>query len=183
MYAFYALFLMDFLIQRKKDEYVIEEKFAFDFGLGVNSFSGDNDSYSKIAIDFGVIYEQEDRFLLGVDFSFSPRENHEDTGADGSRSTHVKWDGQAICFEAYLGRKMFNRASLFAGAGACFSTEYEVMKGYSNLSSYKRDSKTYFSPVLGVMYEFPMTFNEWYLKYDMAVGGYDRFSLSVGLKF
>ena len=76
------------------------------------------------------------------------------------------------------------RTSFLAGLGTCFSSEYEVMKGYSNLTSYKRNSETYLSPILGVMYEFPMVYSgQWYLKYDTAIGGYNRHSLSVGLKF
>jgi hypothetical protein len=162
----------------------IERRIGIDFGLGINFFSGQNDNYSKLAGDIGIIYEIKEKFLFGLDLSYSPKEQHEDTGVDGSRSTHVKWDGQAICVEAYIGHKLFNMASFFAGFGTCFSNEYEVMKGYSNLTSYKRESKTYFSPIMGVIYEFPKAnVNEWYLKYDMAVGGYERYSIGAGLKF
>jgi hypothetical protein len=168
----------------QKDNSVIEQRVGIDLGLGVNFFSGKNDDYTKVALDLGIVYELREKVLFGIDFSFSPKEKHEDTGGDGSRSTHVEWDGQATCIEAYVGYKAFNRTSFLAGLGTCFSSEYEVMKGYSNLTSYKRNSQTYLSPILGVIYELPMGYSgQWYLKYDMAIGGYNRHSLSVGLKF
>jgi hypothetical protein len=179
-------YLLNGLSQEKnvKANNVIEQRIGIDFGLGINLFSGENDNYSKLATDIGMIYELKEKFLFGLDLSFSQKKQYEDTGVDGSRSTHVKWDSQATCVEAYIGHKIFNRTSFFAGLGTCFSSEYEVMKGYSNLTSYKRGSQTYFSPILGVIYGFPMAYkNEWYLKYDMAIEGYDRYSLSVGLKF
>ncbi|OFY31112.1 MAG: hypothetical protein A2X09_15570 [Bacteroidetes bacterium GWF2_43_11] len=167
-----------------EDTNIFQPHWGVDIGLGVNSFSGEHDNYFKAAVDFGVIYELKEKFLMGLDLSFSPKEKHEDTGVDGSRSSHEKWDGQAICTEAYIGYSLFNRTSLLGGVGVCFSSEYEVMKGYSNLSSYKRGSKTLVSPIVGIIYEFPLAhFDSWYLKYDMAIGGYDRFSLSAGLKF
>ncbi|RIJ46259.1 hypothetical protein D1614_20015 [Maribellus luteus] len=163
---------------------VFKPQIGIDVGFGINSFSGVNDDYTKIAVDLGMIYELREKFLVGLDLSFSPKENHENTGVDGSRSTHMKWDGQATCVEMYGGYKILNRAWFLGGLGACFFSEYEVMKGYSNLTSYKRSSQTDISPVIGVIYEFPLAYsNTWYMKYDMAVGGYDRFSLSAGLKF
>ncbi len=172
--------------QSKNEKYknVTQHQVGFDFGLGANSFYGENDSYTKVAIDLGVFYENNEKFIIGLDFSLSPKESHEDTGKDGSRSTFVNWDGGAICVEMQVGYKLFSRTSILVGMGNCFVTEFEVMKGYSNLTSYKRGTQKLFSPLVGIIYEFPNAyFNNWYLKYDMAIGDYDRFSLSAGLKF
>ncbi|MCT4587024.1 MAG: hypothetical protein N4A71_04320 [Carboxylicivirga sp.] len=166
------------------DSILIDQRVGLDIGIGFNSFSGKNDDYTKVAFDLGIIYELKEMYIFGLDFSFSPKEKHEETGKDGSKSTHIKWDASATCIEAYLGHKIFNRASLLGGVGTCFSNEFEVMKGYTNLTSYKRNSKTYFSPVFGMIYGFPMAYeSEWYLKYDMTIGNYKRYSLNVGLKF
>lgn len=161
----------------------IDHRVGIDFGFGNNSFSGKKSNYSKFAMDIGVIYELNHKLSFGLDLSFSPLGNYENTGVDGSRSTHFKWDCSATCIETYCGYLLFKRVSGFAGFGTCFSTEYEVMKGYSNLTAYERNSMTYFSPIIGITYGFPkVNFAEWYLKYDMAIGEYDRFTLSVGLK-
>ncbi|MCU4162496.1 hypothetical protein [Carboxylicivirga caseinilyticus] len=162
----------------------IEHQGGFDLGLGVNSFQGEHDNYTKGAIDLGFLYEYNERFIIGLDFSFAPKDQHEDTGIDGSRSTHVEWDVSATCIEMYLGYKAFRRTSILLGMGTCYVTEYDVMMGYSNLTSYKSGNLNLFAPMIGAMYEFPIAFsNSWYLKYDMAIGDYDRFSISAGIKF
>lgn len=184
LFAFCCLQSVYSQLRNGEDTSTFQPLWGIDIGFGANSFSGENDNYLKAAVDFGMIYQLKEKFLIGLDLSFSPKKAYEDTGVDGSRSSHEKWDGQAICTEAYIGYSLFNRASLLGGVGACFSSEYEVMRGYSNLSSYKRGSQTFVSPIVGFIYEFPLAyFNSWYLKYDMAIGGYDRFSLSAGLKF
>lgn len=119
-----------------------------------------------------------------MDIAVSPKKDYEDTGVDGSRSTHVEWDGQATCVDLYLGYKLFGRAIFLAGYGVCFIKEYEVMEGYSILSSYERNSLTNYSPMFGLIYEFPASNgNNWYLKYDFSIGNYDRHCFNIGYKF
>ena len=171
-------------VKNEKTKVVIDHRFGFDLGFGNNSFSGKYDDYSKLAIDLGMIYKLNQKLFFGFDLSFSPLGSYENTGVNGSRSTHFKWDCGATCIEPYIGHRLFDGISLFAGIGSCFSTEYDVKKGYKNLTAYKRNQMTYSSPIIGVTFEIPnVNFIDWYLKYDMAIGEYDRVSFSAGVKF
>ncbi len=159
---------------------IICQNYGLDIGLGVNSYEGDNDTYTKIAIDLGLTYKINEKVIFGFDVSVSPKEDHENTGVDGSRSTHEKWDGSATCFEFYGGPKFFKRIFLFGGIGICTTTEYEIMKGYSNLTSYKRGKKNLNSYIIGAIYDFRSNL---YLKYDMTISEYEKYSLAIGLNF
>ncbi|TRX72381.1 hypothetical protein [Carboxylicivirga sp. M1479] len=168
----------------EKIKNVTYNHFGMDIGIGINNFSAEEDKYTKATIDLGLSYELKEKVVFGFDLAFSPMEEYENTGTDGSRSTHEKWDSKATCIEAYLGYHVLNRLFVLGGFGSCIIKEYEVMKGYSNLTAYERSEQTLYSPTLGLMYDFPVSYGtKWYLKYDCSLNHYNRHCINIGYKF
>jgi hypothetical protein len=171
-----------FNVNGQEKQEIITNRFGLDIGLGVNHFNGKEDDYTKLAIDFGLLYEYKEKLLFGFDISFSPKKKYDDTGVDGSRSSHIKWDGKATCYEPYVGYRIYRGLSLLYGFGYCHSQDYEVMKGYKNKSSYKRSSNDEYSQIFGAIYNFEGAYDSsWYLKFDCAIGDYNRYSIGAGL--
>ena len=160
-------------------------KVGLDIGIGINNFSMKNQEYTKYGVDLGLIVSVNNGlWLYGMDFYFSPKQETEDTGVDGSRSTHVEYDASSFCWENYVGYQVSKKIVLTAGLGFCFLKEFDIMKGYSNLTAYEVDKATKVAPVLGLLYDISSNSSDmFYLKYDVALIGYKRHSFSFGVRF
>lgn len=154
------------LFGQSKPMVTLDHRFGVHAGMGVNFFTMEKDHHFKFALDLGLMYGFNENWLGGIDFGFYSRDRIRDR----------KYDAKSICWENYIGYKIWRKTYLNCGIGFNFATEYERINNHRH----QLETEVKSGLIVGMTHFIS---NNFYLKYSGASIGYNRYSIGCGIAF